>query len=43
MCVGLGFSELQGTKENNDHSSEYLERMRAFAGVYYLVTVYAAP
>ncbi|KAK4456185.1 hypothetical protein QBC34DRAFT_287132 [Podospora aff. communis PSN243] len=39
MCVGLGFSELQGTKESNDHSSEYLERMRAFAGVYYLVTV----
>ncbi|KAK0646039.1 hypothetical protein B0T16DRAFT_151968 [Cercophora newfieldiana] len=39
MCVGLGFSELQGTKESNDHSSEFLERMRAFAGVYYLVTV----
>ncbi|KAK5664177.1 hypothetical protein OQA88_393 [Cercophora sp. LCS_1] len=39
MCAGLGFSELQGASEPNNFSSEYLERMRAFAGTYYLVTV----
>ncbi|KAK1751659.1 protein priB [Echria macrotheca] len=39
MCANLGFSELQGTKEPKSFSSECLERMRAFAGTYYLVTI----
>lgn len=39
MCAGLGFSELNGASEPDGFSSEYLERMRAFAGTYYLVTV----
>ena len=42
MCASLGFSELQGTNEPKDFSSECLERMRAFAGTYYLVTVYVS-
>ncbi|KAK0711171.1 hypothetical protein B0H67DRAFT_278024 [Lasiosphaeris hirsuta] len=39
MCNGLGFSELQGPPQLGDLSSECLERMRAFAGTYYIVTV----
>lgn len=39
MCNGLGFSELQGPPQLADNSSECLERMRAFAGTYYIVTV----
>ncbi|KAH8880399.1 hypothetical protein GQ53DRAFT_669908 [Thozetella sp. PMI_491] len=39
ICVGLGFTESQNVTKQNEHTSACLERMRAFAGTYYLVTV----
>lgn len=40
-CVSLGFSETQDAMKQHGHDSASLEQMRTFAGVYYLVTMFA--
>lgn len=37
ICVSLGFNESQGFSKQQDRTAAKLEKMRAFAGVYYLV------
>lgn len=39
ICVSLGFNESQGFTRQRENDSASLEYMRAFAGVYYLLTM----
>jgi hypothetical protein len=39
ICMSLGLAEGQGAPKPGEPASQCLERMRAFAGTYYLVTV----
>ncbi|PSR76280.1 hypothetical protein BD289DRAFT_378763 [Coniella lustricola] len=39
LCVSLGFKDSQRCNKQQIHDSASLERMRAYAGVYYLVTM----
>lgn len=38
LCISLGINESQGCTKQQQSSSASLEQMRAFIGVYYLVT-----